>query len=222
MSHVEGTPSNRIRILCVDDHEMVRDAMGFLLQPYEDIEVVGTARDGKEALRRCEALNPDVVLLDMVMPGMDGPDVTHAIRQRHPHTEVLALTAFYDAVLVRRVLEAGAIGYELKGTPMNELARAIRSAHQGHATLAREAMQALVNDGKSDPSIGDDLTEREREVLALLAEGLSNAEIAEQLVISVRTVKSHTGHIYEKLGVSSRSQAVSLALKLNLVAADSD
>jgi NarL family two-component system response regulator LiaR len=222
MSQVEATPSNRIRVLCVDDHEMVRDAMGFLLQPHRDIEVVGTARDGEEALRRCEALNPDVVLLDMVMPGMDGPAVTRAIRHRHPHTEVLALTAFYDAVLVRRVLEAGAIGYELKGTPMAELARAIRSAHQGHATLAREAMQALVSEPHTGPSVGDDLSQRERQVLALMTEGLSNAEIADRLVISVRTVKSHATHIYEKLDVSSRSQAVSLALKLNLVAADLD
>jgi NarL family two-component system response regulator LiaR len=200
---------------------MVREAMGFLLQPFEDIECVGSASDGEEALRLCDSLDPDVVLLDMVMPGMDGPTVTRAIRQRHPNTEVLALTAFYDADLVRRVLEAGAIGYELKGASMSELARAIRSAHQGQSTLAREAMQALVNGADSGPGAGNDLTERERQVLLLMTEGLSNAEIAERLVISLSTVKAHTSHIYEKLGVSSRSQAVSLALKLNLVTSDS-
>jgi len=217
MSELNKHGPDTIRVLTVDDHEMVRQGMDFLFLPYEDIEVVGAAHDGQEALRLCEELNPDVILMDMIMPGMDGVAATQAVRQQYPQVQVLALTSFYDEDLVRRAMQAGAIGYLLKGVPIVELAQAIRAAHAGRPTLAVEAMQALVKATQPGPKLGDDLSRREREVLVLLVEGLSNDEIAEQMVISPATVKSHVRHIYAKLLVANRAEAAAIAVKNNLV-----
>jgi NarL family two-component system response regulator LiaR len=213
MSESTRIQSKKIRVMAADDHEIVRGGMEFLLLPFDDIEVVGTADSGQEALRLCGELQPDVILMDMVMPRMDGPRVTQAIRQQYPRVQVLALTSFHDEELVMRAMQAGAIGYLLKGISIDELAKAIRSAYAGQPILAPEAVQALVNAAQAGPKLGDDLSERQREVLALLAEGLSNAEIAERLVISVATVKTHMGNIFAKLQVSSRTEALALASK---------
>ena len=217
MSESNQSQSNGIRVITVDDHEIVRQGMAFLFSPYDDIEVVGVAHDGEEALRLCGEVKPDVLLMDMVMSGTDGVAATRAVRQQYPQVQVLALTSFYDEDLVRRAMQAGAIGYLLKGVPIVELAQAVRAAYAGRPTLAVEAMQALVEATQSGPKLGDDLSQRELEVLALVVEGLSNDEIAEQLVISPATVKSHVRHIYAKLLVANRAEAAALAVKNNLI-----
>lgn len=209
--------SNRIRVMIVDDHEILRGGIRFLLLAFEDIELVGEAQSGEDALRLCEEVQPDVVLMDMMMSGMNGAETTQTLLERYPQVQVLALTSFHDTELVQRAMQAGAIGYLLKGVSMDELAQAIRSAHAGRPTLAPEAVQALIKTTHTAPKLGDDLTEREREVLGLLAAGMSNAEIAEGMVVSVAAVKYHVSSILSKLGAANRTEAVALALQHSLV-----
>ena len=205
-----------IRVLLVDDHEMVRSGLEVFLEVSDDLALVGEAADGEEAVRLCDALHPDVVLMDLVMPRMDGIEATRAIRQAHPHTQVIALTSFKDEELVHAALQAGAIGYLLKNASIEELSAAIRAAHAGRSTLAPEAVQALVDAATAPPAPGHDLSRREREVLALMVEGLNNREIAERLSISRSTVKSHVSNVLAKLGVDSRTEAVARAVQHNL------
>jgi NarL family two-component system response regulator LiaR len=153
----------------------------------------------------------------MMMPEMDGVQTTKALREQYPDVQVLALSSFHNGELVRGAMQAGAVGYLLKGLSMNELAEAIRAAKAGRHTLAQEAVHVLVESSGSPRTPGDDLSDREREVLALLVSGKSNAAIAEQLVISLPTVKSHVSHVLSKLGVTNRAAAASLAIKHNLV-----
>jgi NarL family two-component system response regulator LiaR len=209
---------DRIRVLIVDDHAMLRRGLRFFLTGFDDLELVGEATSGKEALALCAQLEPDVVLMDMLMPDMDGAEVTRLVRQQCPTLQVIALTSFQEEDLIARALQAGAIGYLLKNVSAQDLAQAIREAHAGRSTLAPEATKVLIQATRqraSQPDYG--LTEREREVLALLAEGLSNAEIAERLVISIATVKFHVRGILTKLGVDTRTEAVALAWQENLV-----
>jgi NarL family two-component system response regulator LiaR len=202
-----------IRVMLVDDHAMVRRGLATFLLVFDDFKLVGEAESGEVAIRLCAEILPDVILMDMVMPNMDGATATRAIRQKYPQVQVLALTSFKEGELIRNALESGAIGYLLKDVSADELARAIRAAHAGRATLSPEAAQSLVETVNQPPAPGLDLTEREREVLALMIEGLNNTQIAGRLTVSPSTVKSHVSNVLSKLGVASRTEAVTLALR---------
>ncbi len=206
-----------IRVMLVDDHTVVRSGLSAILLVYDDLELVGEASNGDEAIRRCEQVQPDVILMDLVMPGMDGTDATREIKKRFPSIQVIALTSFKERALVQGVLKAGAIGYLLKNVSAEELANAIRSAHAGSPTLAAEAAQVLIQFSREPAEPLVELTEREQEVLALLVEGLNNNQIADRLVVTLSTVKFHVSSILSKLGVSSRTEAVAMALKNDLV-----
>ncbi|MEZ4860251.1 MAG: response regulator transcription factor [Caldilineaceae bacterium] len=208
-----------IRVLIVDDQAVVRSGLAAFLSIYDDLVLVGEASDGARAVNLCGQLRPDVVLMDLVMPTMDGAEATMAIRKHYPHIQVVALTSFKEDELVKRVLEAGAIGYLLKNVSADELADAIRAAYAGRPTLAPEATQALIRQARQSAVTqpGSDLTEREREVLALIVEGLNNTEIAERLIISRSTVKFHVSNVLSKLQVSSRMEAITYAITHKLV-----
>lgn len=206
----------KIRVLVADDHPMVRKGLSAILKNVPDLEIVGEARDGQEAVDLCERLRPDVALMDLVMPVLGGVAATRLIRQRCPATRVIALTSFTEKERVQDALLAGAAGYLLKNVSGEELAQAIRLAVRGQAALAPEALQALVQP-QGEPAPGHDLTRREREVLGLLAKGLSNPEIAAALCVSRATVKTQVSAILSKLGVSKRGEAIALAIEHRLV-----
>lgn len=211
-----------IRVLIVDDHVMVRKGLATILKIKSDLKLVGEAGNGREALQMIEQAQPDVVLMDLMMPQMDGIEATRLIRQRWPSVQVVALTSFQEKELVREALQAGAVGYLLKNVTAEDLAAAIREAHAGRSTLAPEAIQALIQPGGAEPSSSHEdaqsfgLTAREQEVLALLVQGLNNVEIAERLVVSRSTAKAHVSNILSKLGVSNRAEAIVLALQRHL------
>ena len=210
--------SPKIRVLVVDDHTMVRRGLAIFLKVFDDLEMAGEAASGQAAIELCAQLQPDVVLMDMVMPEMDGATTTRLIRSQSPNIQVLALTSFKEEILVQSALQAGAIGYLLKDVSAEELAQAIRAAHGGRSTLSPEAAQALVHATSQPTGPGINLTERELEVLALMVDGLNNTQIAARLTVSPSTVKSHVSNILAKLGVASRTEAVTLALRNRLVA----
>jgi NarL family two-component system response regulator LiaR len=206
-----------IRVVVVDDHDMVRKGLGVLLESFPDLEPVGQAGDGEHAIRLCDETDPDVVLLDLVMPDMSGPEVISSILKKNPHIKIIALTNYKDEQLVHGALNAGAISYLLKNVSIDELAAAIRSAYEGKSILAPEAAQALVKAATRPPKPGHDLTNREHEILRLIVSGMNNREIADHLIISQSTVKNHVTSIFMKLGVSSRAEAVALAVHHQLI-----
>ncbi len=206
-----------IRVMLVDDHAVVRSGLGAFLYVFDDLELVAEAKDGKDAISQCETVMPDVILMDLVMPVMDGAAATKAIRERWPQIQVVALTSFKEDELVQGALQAGAIGYLLKNISADELANAIRSAYVGKPTLAPEAAQALIHAAIKPEKPDYGLTNREDEVLLLMTDGLSNVDIAERLVVSRSTVKFHVSSILSKLSVSSRTEAVAMALQQKLV-----
>jgi len=207
----------QIRLMIVDDHAVVRSGLSAFLLAFDDLKLVGEAGDGEEAVRLCLQIQPDVVLMDLMMPGMDGITATRAIKERCPKTQVIALTSFGEEERVRAVLKAGAIGYLLKNVTAQELVTAIRNAAAGQPTLSSEAARALMQASAGPEQPGLDLTKREREVLVLMAKGLNNSRIAQQLVISASTTKFHVSNILTKLGVTSRTEAVALALRKHLI-----
>jgi NarL family two-component system response regulator LiaR len=206
-----------IRILIVDDHAMVRSGLKQFLMVYDDFELVGAAGSGAEAIELCRLHQPDVILMDLVLPDMDGAQATQTILAEAPETKVVALTSFPEQDLIEQALKAGAISYLMKNISAEELAQAIRTTYAGRSTLTPEAMQALLQSKEEKSNPGGDLTKREREVLDLIVQGLSNPEIAGRLHITLATVKFHVSVIYSKLGASNRADAVSLTWQHNLL-----
>jgi NarL family two-component system response regulator LiaR len=202
--------------MLVDDHLMVRRGLATFLKVYEDLALVGEAETGEEAVAICPDIMPDVILMDMVLPNMDGAAATRVIRKQFPQIQVIALTTFKEGDLIKSALEAGAVGYLLKNVSVEELSQAIRAAYSGRLTLSGEIAQALIKEANLPPAPGQDLTDRELIVLNLMIEGLNNTQIAGKLTVSPSTVKSHVSHILSKLGVASRTEAVSLALRSKL------
>ena len=214
MSEASSQP---IRVMLVDDHTMVRLGLTTLLKVHEDLELAGEASTGEAAVRLSSELLPDVILMDLKLPDMDGATATHVIREQLPQVEVIALTSYNEPELIKSALEAGAIGYLLKDVSAEELAHAIRAAHSGRATLSAEATRVMIRASSQPPKVGFDLTDREHEVLALLVEGLTNDQIAAKLNVEPSTIKSHVSNILSKLGVTSRTEAASLALRQGLI-----
>lgn len=208
--------TNNIRVMLVDDHAVVRSGLTAFLSAYPDLELVGEAENGQQAVQRAAALQPDVILMDLIMPVMDGVAATQVIKRQYPHIQIVVLTSFQEDELVQNALRAGAVGYLMKNVTARELVTAIRAARDGKMTLSSEAALALVRANQQAQET-EALTEREREVLRLMVEGLNNAEIAQRLVVSLSTVKYHISNILGKLGVDNRVAAVTLAMQRKLV-----
>ena len=206
-----------IRVLIADDHSVVRQGLRMFLSSDPELEIIGEARDGSEALHLAHQLRPDVVLMALLMPIMDGIQATAAIRREVPEVEVVALTSVLEDTSVVEAVRAGAIGYLLKDTEAHELRRAIKAAAQGQVQLSPQAAAHLLREVRIPDQIHERLTKRETEVLQLLGQGKSNKEISQTLNIGEQTVKTHVSHILDKLGVSSRMQAVLYALHYGLV-----
>jgi NarL family two-component system response regulator LiaR len=210
-----------VRVMIVDDHTMVRRGLETFLRVFDDLQLTGEAESGETAIALCAQLSaevlPDVILMDMVLPGMDGAETTRTIRKQFPQIQIIALTTFKEGDLITKALEAGAIGYLYKDVSADELAQAIYAAATGRATLSPEAVQYLVQNANQQPLPGHDLTEREREVLSLMIAGLNNTQIAGKLTVSRSTIKSHVSNILSKLGVTSRTEAVTLALRNHIL-----
>lgn len=207
-----------IRVIIVDDHVMVRSGLRLFLLAFEDLKMIGEAANGDEAIRLCNQEKPDVVLMDMVMPVVDGIQATSEIRSHFPHTQVVGLTTFYEPEMIQRMMDAGAISFLLKSVSAAELARAIRDAHDGKATISPEIQDILRGRRSSLVRLSKyNLSAREKEVLACIMSGMTNVETAQELVISLSTAKFHVSSIFNKLNVSNRAEAVSLALQEKLV-----
>jgi len=206
-----------IRVMLVDDHNVVRSGLATFLRAYDDLELVAEARNGLEAIHLCREKKPDVILMDLMMPEMDGIAATRAILADYPQIKIIAMTSFEDEQLVQGVLAAGAISYLIKNVTSDELAKAIRDAYSGRSTLSPEAARVLIQATRPAAQPAFDLTEREREVLNLVVQGNSNQQIAEALVVSLATVKAHISNILSKLEVSSRAEAIAYAIKHKIV-----
>jgi NarL family two-component system response regulator LiaR len=219
------TDDGAIRVLLVDDHAVVREGLRTFLDLQDGLEVVGEAEDGHQAVREAERLKPDVILMDLVMPKLDGVGAMRALRQRLPDARVIVLTSFADDEKLLPAIQAGAAGYLLKNVQPKELARAVRAAHAGEALLdplvAARLMEAIAQPAAASDTPPERLTPREREVLELIGRGLSNKRIALELGVSEKTVKTHVGHVLAKLGVADRTQAALYAVRAGFIGQES-
>ncbi|WP_156787752.1 response regulator transcription factor [Rubrobacter xylanophilus] len=212
-----------VRLIVVDDHDLIRAGFRLVLEQEPDFEVVGEASSGREAIELCRRLRPDVVVMDLAMPGVDGLEATRRIKEEHPQVAVLVVTALEDPEYMLEALKAGAAGYVLKSSPLPRVISALRRLLSGESPLNQELAARLIQDlarrpgGGGNPPPAEELTAREREVLVLMARGRTNPEIARELVISRGTAKSHVQNIIRKLGVSDRTQAVARAFELGLI-----
>lgn len=212
------TSQGPIRVLVVDDHKVVRKGLSTFISVHDDLELVGEAANGEEAIEQCAALRPDVVLMDMKMPVMDGPTAIGHMKARFPEVNIVALTSFDDEAFAQRALEAGAIGYLFKDVEEDELMSAIRFADEGRGVIAPEAMRALVARSLNEvDEYAAELTEREQATLELVATGLTNPQIADRLMISVSTVNFHVHNVLDKLGAKTRTEAVVIASREGLI-----
>ncbi len=211
-------PTPPIRVLLVDDHAVVRSGLAVFLMVYEELQFVGEASNGLEAIQKCADLQPDVVLMDMIMPEMDGVQATSIIRERWPHIQVVMLTNFKEDEMVHSAMRAGAIGYLIKNASAGDLALAIHQAVMGRPTLGPEAAAVLIRGNQPiNPPSHYELTVREKEVLQLMADGLNNLQIASRLIVSRSTVKFHVSSVLTKLGATTRTEAVAIALQNRLI-----
>jgi NarL family two-component system response regulator LiaR len=206
-------PQTSIRIVVVDDHAMLRKGLAVFLKSYGDLKLVGEAANGKEAIALCADKRPDIVLMDLIMPIMDGINATRHICHDYPEIRVIALTSFGEERLIRHVIEAGAISYLLKKVSADDLVSAIRAAQNGISTYSPEVTDILIQSLQKPKSFLEELTSREREVLALIVKGMGNNEIADALVISLSTTKSHVSNILAKLDVVSRTEAIAMVME---------
>jgi len=206
----------KIRVMIVDDHAVVRSGLGAFLAVVPDLDLVGEAENGEQAVVRAKALHPDVILMDLMMPGMDGVSATRSIKEHNPSIQIIALTSFQEDELVQNAMKAGAIGYLMKNVSVRELESAIRAAKEGKMILSPEAAQSLVR-ATQQAAETETLTVREQEILKLMVDGLNNAEIAERIVVSLSTVKYHISNILMKLGVENRVAAVTMAIQRKLI-----
>jgi len=209
--------TDRIRIVVIDDHVRVHMSIEAALAVCEDMELVAHGSNGQEALHLCREHHPDIVLMDVIMPVMNGINATQTIHTQFPEIKILALSSFQDDEAVRAMLQAGAIGYVLKTASIDDMANTIRTAYSGKSVFSPEVMSALLNAPQVTPPQDFGLTPREHEVLKLLVNGLNNTEIAEALTISISTAKFHVSSIFAKLGVANRVEAVALAVEKKLV-----
>ena len=206
-----------IRVVTVDDHEILRGGVKFALLAFDDLELVGEARHGEEAVHLCEQLQPNVVLMDLLMTGMNGVEATRAIRKKFAEIQVLILTSFLENDLVRQAMQAGAIGYLLKGVPIDELADTLRAAASGRSMLSQDVVQALLQPSELPSQPDYALSKRQQEVLALLALGLTNDAIAQRMKLSPSTVRHHVSQVLSRLGVTNRTEAATKAMQVGYV-----
>jgi NarL family two-component system response regulator LiaR len=207
----------KIRVLIIDDHDMVRHGLKILLQAFPEFEVVGDTDDARLTLALCATHQPDIVLMDVFMPQMDGVVAARLVHEKFPSIRIIALTSTADEDHINDMLRAGAISYILKTGSIDDVANAIRSAYHGKATLAPEATRVLISTIHHPAKIGYNLSRQELKVLALLVEGLNNREIADRMVVSQSTVKAHVGNIFAKLNTNSRTKAITIALRHQLI-----
>ena len=211
------TEKNVIKVIIVDDHPLVRHGMKTVFEAYDDIEMVAEAENGKEALEVCAKFKPDVVIMDMVMPILDGAEATSQLIKKFPDIKVIALTSFNDKDLIKKSLKAGAVSFILKNITGAKLVKIIKDVHRGKFVLSPHATKILLTELREKNDDNIKLTKREKEILALIVEGLSNKEIAKRLFLSNSTIQFHVSNVLSKLGVSKRTEAAYLALKQKLV-----
>lgn len=208
--------SKIIRVLIADDHAVVRSGLRLFLMTFDDLKLIGEATNGNEAIKLAKELSPDVILMDLIMPTMDGIRATHEIHSKYPEIKIIALTSFTDSALIHNAIDAGVSGYLFKNASVNELANAIRSVAAGNTIFSPEAAQSLV-DHEAVIESSKKLTVRENEILTLMVAGKSNADISEALTIGLSTTKFHVSNILDKLNVKNRTEAISIAMKNHLV-----